>query len=349
MNPLINLKWAGCCCLLVTILPVSFATLRYYGTYITYGSGDTMINTYHAQGGPNWPRVKWNVECLDGEAMVGVLNWVDDFQGLNLVWCKFMFPLKEPSNGMYPYYSGCHARNLTNEPTCYDPQNHAATVNTFITGMWNQNWYWYLFFTVQPYKCCKTPPGYYIDYVSCYYVSTHDVFFEYYDNLFHFIVYCAQGFVMTGTIRKTNQYSREPALDWIQCCRVGLGRPFAMAPPVVYSKSGAAAYYAPQGSSMISPVSAAYQAQYRSDYGAINATYQENVRQIGSRSSVRDRRADRKLAREVNSRENRPELFHARMEQRVLRPGTKEFRAIQKAYDESNDVESLRRRFREAL
>ncbi|OWA55016.1 hypothetical protein BV898_19401 [Hypsibius exemplaris] len=297
--------------------------------------GDTIIALFHAQGGPNSTRQKWNVECLDGEAM-----------GLSAVWCKFTFPLKEPSQGAYPFYSGCHVRNFTEQPTCYDPLNHSGTVNTFITGMWNNAWYWYTWNAVQPYKCCKTPLGYYIDYVSCYYQPTHDVFFEYYDNLFHFLVYCAQGFVMTGLARKTNQYSREPALDWIQCCRVGLGRPFAMAPPVVYSKSGAAAYYAPQGSSMISPVSAAYQAQYRSDYGATNATYQENVRQIGSRSSVRDQRADRKLAREVNSREIRPELFHARLEQRAPRPGTKEFRAIQKAYDESDDMESVRLDFK---
>lgn len=32
--------------------------------------------------------------------------------------------------------------------------------------------------------------GYYIDYLSCYYVPTHDIYFEYYDSTFHNMVYC---------------------------------------------------------------------------------------------------------------------------------------------------------------
>lgn len=30
-----------------------------------------MIYTFYAHGGPNAPNRKWNVECLDGEAIVG--------------------------------------------------------------------------------------------------------------------------------------------------------------------------------------------------------------------------------------------------------------------------------------
>lgn len=112
------------------------------------------------------------------------------------------------------------------------------------------------------YKCCKTPRGYYLDYASCYYMPTHDMYFEYYDSPFQFIVYCSQGYVMAGLAKKVNPYTTEYRVEWIQCCRVGYGHPVAHRPPVTYMPSGVPAYRAQQGAVMA--VSPAYLSQYRS-------------------------------------------------------------------------------------
>ncbi|GAU96819.1 hypothetical protein RvY_08204 [Ramazzottius varieornatus] len=65
---------------------------------------------------------------------------------------------------------------------------------------------------------CIYPPslyctGYYVDYVSCYYVPTHDPYFEYYDSLNQLIVYCAQGYVMTGISKKISRFTGEWFFD----------------------------------------------------------------------------------------------------------------------------------------
>ena len=126
---------------------------------------------------------------------------------------------------------------------------------------------WWIFRVPQdnntPYKCCKTPPGYYIDYISCYYVPTHDEYFEFYDSINQFIVYCAQGYVMTGISKKINPYTREWHMDWIQCCRVGYGPPAAHPPPVSYTAGGVPSYHAVSGG--LTKTGPAYQAQYRTN------------------------------------------------------------------------------------
>lgn len=140
--------------------------------------------------------------------------------------------------------------------------------------MWSNNLFWYIFVPgltdQQLYKCCEPPAGYYIDYLSCYFQPTHDQFFEYYDTGIFFIVYCAQGFVMTGISKKINPYLQLYALEWIQCCRIGFGPHKSSVPPVIYNeKSGAAAYYAqrsdPQGHTVLSN---AHQLQYRTTRSA---------------------------------------------------------------------------------
>lgn len=80
-------------------------------------------------------------------------------------------------------------------------------------------------------KCCRTPSGYYIDYSSCNYKSTHDSHWEYYDSNFHHIVTCASGYVVTGMSKKFNPYSNFRQMEWIQCCRLGFGggRTYALA------------------------------------------------------------------------------------------------------------------------
>lgn len=133
--------------------------------------------------------------------------------------------------------------------------------------MWQNNLFWWI--SVIPIhnqsliKCCGTPTGYYIDYQSCYYMPTRDSHFEYYDNFFNFIVYCAHGFVMTGIAKKLNPYSKELHADWIQCCRVGFGPHEGRPPPVTFAPSGAASYYAQR--SDVPPLTA-LEGLYRSEY-----------------------------------------------------------------------------------
>ncbi|OQV13989.1 hypothetical protein BV898_11761 [Hypsibius exemplaris] len=195
-------------------------------------------------------------------------DFTDDFIRVQQLWCKFTFPLKPPTNGLYPYYQRCHVRNITDTFHCYDPLRHNLTSDTFMTALQSSNLNFNSYRLtgidlVSPYKCCKTPPGYYIDYVSCYYMPTHDAYFEYYDSPNNFIVYCSQGYVMTGMAKKINPFTGEWRHDWIQCCRVGFGTPRqAHPPPVSYMPSGVPAYRSDisEGSGAIP---AAYQPQYR--------------------------------------------------------------------------------------
>ena len=74
--------------------------------------------------------------------------------------------------------------------------------------------------------------GNYIDYLSCYYVPTHDLYFEYYDGNF-FLVQCSTGYVITGAALKRNPVNQEQRIDWIQCCRVGWGAIVGLPPPII--------------------------------------------------------------------------------------------------------------------
>ncbi|XP_055348222.1 uncharacterized protein LOC129595292 [Paramacrobiotus metropolitanus] len=214
-------------------ISVVVAVNRYYGTYTVYGSGDTIMTTFHAHGGPNHPHRKWHIECMDGEAVVGIGDINDDFQKFVYIWCKFMFPHKPPTNGLYPFYPNCYVQNFTYQYHCYNPKFHDATVHTFVTGFWDNDFQWWTFRDVvdylQPYKCCKTPAGYYIDYSLCYYFPTHDIYGEYYDNVNQIMVTCATGYVMTGIGKKRDKWNDGPIpnngmhIAFIQCCRLGYG------------------------------------------------------------------------------------------------------------------------------
>ncbi|OQV14927.1 hypothetical protein BV898_10828 [Hypsibius exemplaris] len=241
------MNWTLC---FMVALPIVLATLRYDGIYLMYGSGDTIISVFHAHGGSKSHARKWVMECMDGEAMTGIQDWIDDFEKLTAVSCRFTFPHKPAAQGIYPYYPRCHVRDYTTQFFCFDAQNASVTLNTFITGLWDSDFQFYVFRTLsgstdpfmgdatQPYKCCQTPDGYYIDYVSCYYRSTHDIYFEYYDSQFHLLVQCGTGFVMTGISKKQNPFTRDVHLDWIQCCRVGYGPPAAQSPPIYNGLAG---------------------------------------------------------------------------------------------------------------
>ncbi|GAU97006.1 hypothetical protein RvY_08370 [Ramazzottius varieornatus] len=103
-----------------------------------------------------------------GRTTVSDRDYFDDYQTAVFLWCRFAFVNKPPSQGRYPYYPTCHLRDMTTHFFCFEPQNASETINTFITAMWDNeaNFYVYrrvgpasfLIDTIQPYKCCKTPP-----------------------------------------------------------------------------------------------------------------------------------------------------------------------------------------------
>ncbi|GAV09902.1 hypothetical protein RvY_19370, partial [Ramazzottius varieornatus] len=65
--------------------------------------------------------------------------------------------------------------------------------------------------------------------------------------------------------KKQNQYSKIFQIEWIQRCRDGYGEPYHVIPPVIYSDSGVASYYAAKGTlTVLNPVSPFYFAHYRS-------------------------------------------------------------------------------------
>ncbi|OQV26052.1 hypothetical protein BV898_00182 [Hypsibius exemplaris] len=216
--------------------------MGYYRTYTPHGSGDNIINTLQAHGGPGPESAnrKWNVECLDGEAVIGKDSF-NDFTSLAQVWCKFMMPYKPPSNGIYPFYPNCFTKNFTTQFFCYTPRFHEASVDTFITGFYDNEFAFNVYREYvddsAPYKCCKAPTGYYVDYSSCYYSLTHDQYWEYYDSPIqftsgYFIVYCASGYIMTGLAKKAHpMVTNEYHIEWIQCCRLGFGAGFRPPPP----------------------------------------------------------------------------------------------------------------------
>ncbi|OQV14931.1 hypothetical protein BV898_10832 [Hypsibius exemplaris] len=222
-------------------------TWRHYNQ-LNYGTGDSVMTTFHNHGGSNAPYRKWLMECFDGEAMTGVNDWQNDFERIEGFACKFLFPNKPPAF-RYPYYANCFVKNYNNQMFCFDAQNASDTIHSVITAFWDDD---QQFVQIRPaiadvlqyYKCCRVPAGYYIDYVSCYYIPTHDIYWEYYDAQQQILTQCGTGYAMTGISKKQNPWTGYFNLDWIQCCRIGFGAPAAVSPPVTYSQSGTPTFYA---------------------------------------------------------------------------------------------------------
>ncbi|GAU89967.1 hypothetical protein RvY_02452-2 [Ramazzottius varieornatus] len=130
-----------------------------------------------------------------------------------------MFPYKPPTNGIYPFYPNCHVKNFTNQFFCFDPKDVALTVNTFVVGFWDPGAQFFIAFPRitdnNLYKCCRTPQGYYVDYTSCYYLPTHDQYWEFYDAIQQFIVFCNGGYVMTGISKKIAPYDQEVSFSFL--------------------------------------------------------------------------------------------------------------------------------------
>ncbi|XP_055331200.1 uncharacterized protein LOC129583430 [Paramacrobiotus metropolitanus] len=181
-----------------------------------------------------------------------------------------MFPYKPPAN-MYPFYTGCHTIEYSTKFFCFDANDSQRTIHSFITGLWANNFFFHISDppNLALAKCCRVPTGYYIDYMSCYYVSTHDPYFEFYDNVGAFLTTCATGYVATGIAKKIEPYTSNSAhpssVDWMQCCRLGFGPPEVHPPPVIYAPSGAATYYTARALTADElAIPTGYKGQYRS-------------------------------------------------------------------------------------
>ncbi|XP_055342676.1 uncharacterized protein LOC129591161 [Paramacrobiotus metropolitanus] len=165
----------------------------------------------------------------------GIYDGYKKFSGISQVWCYFAFPLKPPGKGFYPYYPHCNVRNITiHEYYCYDKYYPVDTVDTFVTGYYSPTNYDPAEPSLQ--KCCRTPPGYRIDYNRCQWKYTHDRMGEHYDG--YWLVKCDTNFIMTGTGQARNPYDNQTHWVWIQCCpTVYLGYPgyAALARPNPYS------------------------------------------------------------------------------------------------------------------
>lgn len=213
----------------VAVIAVSFPILvtSYYSNFICFGTGDCILNTGHQEGGMRDASHKWNVECHDGEAIIGVEDVDDNFETIRDVWCKFSFPHKKPSGGYYPYYPHCHVRNFTEEQyTCFDPENPEETIHTFMSGLWTHT-FASDDFIPETMKCCRTPPGYYIEYEKCYYKFTHDKYGEHYDG--YWLVKCDTNFIATGLGQSINPWDVGLHFVWLQCC------PYFYAPPSAHN------------------------------------------------------------------------------------------------------------------
>ncbi|XP_055338564.1 uncharacterized protein LOC129588394 [Paramacrobiotus metropolitanus] len=193
-----------------------------------------------------------------------------------------MFPYKISTRNVYPYFPHCIVKNYTVDFFCYDPRNHTRSANTFITGLWDNELSFWVYRTAidpsQPYKCCVTPPGYYIDYVSCYYVWTHDQYWEYYDSQF-FLLNCATGYVMTGISKKLSPIiPTEYRIEWLQCCRLGYGAIVSLPPPIVATPKGGPVAYSANNALTAVDIPSDYAHQYRGKRSTDRPTAQHTKR-----------------------------------------------------------------------
>ncbi|GAV02020.1 hypothetical protein RvY_12634-2 [Ramazzottius varieornatus] len=172
------------------------------------------------------------------------------------LWCKFMFPKKKPTFGIYPYYDYCNVRNLAptyKEFYCYDKYYPSDSYDTFVTGISKD----------QPsspghmMKCCKLPYGYHLDYSRCEYKYNHDKFGEMYDEHNMWVTKCDRDFVLTGIGRAINPWRGIADYDyvWAQCCPLFydpayvslFAGPVAASSKVTSANSTATAAHRPKG------------------------------------------------------------------------------------------------------
>ncbi|XP_055342639.1 uncharacterized protein LOC129591130 [Paramacrobiotus metropolitanus] len=202
----------------LALISILFGTVvGYYSHYKSFGSGDTIITASYMGGGFVDDYHRWLIECNDGEGMIGIYDTSKQFTGISQVWCYFLFPKKPPSAGIYPFYPSCHVRNFSlHEYYCYEKLWPVDTSDTFVTGLYSPT----IYDPVNPnlMKCCKTPPGYRLDYTRCQWKYTHDKAGEHYDG--YWVTKCDTNFVMTGMGMGMNPWENQLHYTFIQCCPV---------------------------------------------------------------------------------------------------------------------------------
>ncbi|XP_055344953.1 uncharacterized protein LOC129592845 [Paramacrobiotus metropolitanus] len=207
----------------------------YYDSITCYGTGDCIISL--TSGGHADDQHKWNTECHDGEAIVAIQDYGSDYQGFGQVWCKFMFPRKPPTFGMYPYYPWCNIRDMSlKEYYCYDKMYPSDTYDTFMTALSSMQYFPGGISVSNSYKCCRLPEGYHLDYRRCEYKYTHDRWGEHYDGIFWFVI-CEKNYLVTGLGQSTNPWTNALHYVWIQCCPL-VFNPFFQPPYPPSPKAG---------------------------------------------------------------------------------------------------------------
>ncbi|OWA52479.1 hypothetical protein BV898_16932 [Hypsibius exemplaris] len=189
--------------------------LGYYDTIACYGTGDCILQL--AAGGHADDQHKWNSECHDGEGIIG-LNGGGDYQGFGTIWCRFLFPKKAPTFGLYPYYDYCNLRDISlREFYCYDKLYPVDTYDTFATAVSSSQYYPGGLSVSSSYKCCRLPLGYHFDYRLCEYKYTHDRWGEHYGGP-AWIVKCDRNYLVTGFGQGHNPWTNALHYTWVQCC-----------------------------------------------------------------------------------------------------------------------------------
>ncbi|GAV01966.1 hypothetical protein RvY_12589 [Ramazzottius varieornatus] len=202
-------------CIVLTVVALQEGH-GYYTSRRCYGTGDCHLLTKNQDGGFDDASHQWLSECNDGEGVVAIRDDDTHFEGLSGIWCSFLFPMKQSTKGVYPYYPSCAVRNLTaGEYHCRGEGQNNQTQNLFVSGIYKEPDERQAF-VPSLMKCCETPSEYRIDHSNCHYKKTFDRFGEHYTG--EWLVKCDSHFVATGIGKDVNPWDSKEHFTWVQCC-----------------------------------------------------------------------------------------------------------------------------------